>query len=85
MKNMDPRKVLALTAISGILAGASSCGDKKADAKDPSSTNEPAPEMKNCCRGKNQCKNQSGCQTETNPAGAGQNACAGKGTSCPKG
>jgi hypothetical protein len=80
-------RVLATTAVSGIMAALGGCGgaaDAGVPAKAPS-TDVPAVGERDCCRGRNACKNKSGCKTETNAACAGQNDCKGKGTSCPKG
>ena len=84
-------KVLATTAVSGMLAALSGCGG--AAAKGPGESMAPAtpatdvPSLgeKNCCKGRNACKGKSGCKTQTNAACAGQNDCKGKGTSCPRG
>jgi hypothetical protein len=82
---MNLGKALAISAVTGMLAGATAgCGDNKPEAKAPD-TNVSAPGEKNCCKGKNECANKSGCKTETNASCAGQNSCKHKGTSCPKG
>jgi hypothetical protein len=84
-------KVLATTAVSGMLAALSGCGGGAtpgaSEAMPPTTpaTNVPAIGEKNCCKGKNACKGKSGCKTQTNAACAGQNDCKGKGTSCPTG
>ncbi len=82
---MNLGKALAMTAVTGMIAGLAACGgEQKADPNTPS-TNTAAPtEDKNCCKGKNECKGKSGCKAEKS-ACAGQNACKGQGTSCPKG
>jgi hypothetical protein len=84
-------KVLATTAVSGMLAALSGCGAGAASGGGESitpatpATDVPSIGDKNCCKGKNACKGKSGCKTQTNAACAGQNDCKGKGTSCPKG
>jgi hypothetical protein len=84
---MNLGKTLAMTAVTGMIAGLAACGGN-ADAKpptDPSSSAAPAsPTDKNCCKGKNECKGKSGCKAGDNTSCAGQNSCKGKGTSCPK-
>jgi hypothetical protein len=78
-------KALAMTAVTGMIAGLAACGgEQKADPNTPS-TNTATPTDKNCCKGKNECAKKSGCKTETNASCAGQNDCKHKGTSCPKG
>jgi hypothetical protein len=82
---MNPGKALAMTAVTGILAGLAACGgEPKADPNTPASTSAAPPTDKNCCKGRNECKGKSGCKTENN-ACAGLNDCKGRGTSCPKG
>jgi hypothetical protein len=82
---MNLGKALAMTAVTGMIAGLAACGgEQKVDPKAPS-TDVAAPTDKNCCKGKNECKGKSGCKTETNASCAGSNECKGKGTSCPKG
>ncbi len=80
-------KVLATTAVSGMLAALSGCagGAQAAPPTKAPSTDVPAIGEKNCCKGRNACKGKSGCKGETNAACAGQNDCKGKGTSCPRG
>ena len=84
-------KVLATTAVSGMLAALTGCGGgAAAGASEPTTPSAPATDVpaigeKNCCKGKNACKGKSGCKTQTNAACAGQNDCKGKGTSCPRG
>ena len=87
-------KVLATTAVSGMLAALSGCGGAAAKGSGenmaPATPASPATDMpsvgeKNCCKGKNACKGKSGCKSQTNAACAGQNDCKGKGTSCPRG
>jgi hypothetical protein len=84
-------KVLATTAVSGMLAALSGCGaGAPAGGPKPLSPETPATDVpslgeKNCCKGRNACKGKSGCKTQTNAACAGQNDCKGKGTSCPRG
>jgi hypothetical protein len=83
MDRGDLGRVLAMTAMSGILAA---CAGNRIDAKDPSTNAVPtAPGEKNCCQGKNECRSQSGCRTPTNASCAGQNSCKHQGTSCAKG
>jgi hypothetical protein len=82
---MNLGKALAMTAVSGMLAGLAACGgEQKADPNAPISTSAAPPTDKNCCKGKNDCKGKSGCKTENN-ACAGLNECKGRGTSCPQG
>ncbi|MBX3204611.1 MAG: hypothetical protein KF764_06050 [Labilithrix sp.] len=84
---MNLGKALAMTAVSGMLAGLAACGgEQKPEAQTPAtpSTDVAPPEDKNCCKGKNECKGKSGCKTETNASCAGSNECKGNGTSCPK-
>lgn len=88
---MNLGKSLAMTAVTGMLAGAlAACGGNTPEAKDPSATDPstnaapPATEEKSCCSGKNECKGKSGCKAGDNASCAGQNECKGKGTSCPK-
>jgi len=81
-------KVLATTAVSGMLAALSGCGggaEAAPPAKAPSTDVPSIGGEKNCCKGRNACKGKSGCKGETNAACAGQNDCKGKGTSCPRG
>ena len=80
---MNLGKALAMTAVTGMMAGAACGAEPKADPNAPS-TNAAPPAEKNCCRGKNECKGRSGCKTETNPSCAGLNDCRAKGTSCAK-
>ena len=77
-------KVLATSAVTGMLAALAGCGggDNNLPPKAPS-TDVPTVGEKNCCKGRNACKGQSGCKTGVNAACAGQNDCKGKGTSCP--
>lgn len=80
---MDLGRVLAMTAMSGILAA---CAGARAPATDPSTNAVPASAgEKNCCQGKNECRGQSGCRTASNPSCAGLNSCKHQGTSCAKG
>lgn len=82
---MNLGKALAMTAVTGMIAGLAACGgENQAEPKTPS-TNTAAPTDKNCCKGKNECKGKSGCKTEQNASCAGANTCKGTGTSCPKG
>ena len=84
---MNLGKTLAMTAVTGMLAGAlAACGGHQAEAKDPSTTDAvpAAPTEKDCCTAKNECKGKSGCKAGDNASCAGQNECKGKGTSCPK-
>ena len=83
---MNLGKALAMTAVTGMIAGLAACGgEQKAEPVAPTTDAVPAPtEDKNCCKGKNECKGKSGCKTETNASCGGQNECKGKGTSCPK-
>ncbi len=81
---MNLGKALAMTAVTGMLAGLTGCGgEQKADPNTPTTSAAP-PTDKNCCKGNNDCKGKSGCKTE-NTACAGLNDCKGKGTSCPQG
>jgi hypothetical protein len=81
---MNLGKALAMTAVTGMIAGLAACGgEQKADPNTPA-TSAGAPTDKNCCKGKNECKGKSGCKTETNASCAGSNECKAKGTSCPK-
>jgi hypothetical protein len=81
---MNLGKALAMTAVTGMIAGLAACGgEPKADPKSPT-TDVAAPTDKNCCKGKNECKGKRGCKTEQNASCGGQNECKGKGTSCPK-
>ena len=84
---MNIGKALAITAVTGILAGCGASAPQMPDAnmpKTPSAGDVTAPAAKDCCKGKNACKGQSGCKTETNATCAGHNDCKGKGTLCPK-
>jgi hypothetical protein len=84
---MNLGKALAMTAVTGMLAGLAACGgEQKPDPNVPSAApTETAPAQdKNCCKGKNECKGKSGCKTEQNATCAGQNDCKGKGTACAK-
>ena len=77
-------KILAASAVSGMLVGVmTGCGGSEAaPAKSPTADNAQAP--KDCCKGKNTCKGTSGCKAGQNASCAGQNSCKGQGTSCPK-
>jgi|GEM_PF-3815395 len=81
---MNLGKAMAMTAVTGMLAALTGCGDSAAAPKVPS-TDVASPTAKDCCKGKNECKGKSGCKTETNASCAGHNECKGKGTACPKG
>jgi hypothetical protein len=83
---MNIGKTLALTAVTGMLAGVmGGCGgDQKADPKTPTTESAPTGD-KNCCKGKNECKGKSGCKAGENASCAGKNECKGKGTSCKPG
>ena len=83
---MNIGKALAVTAMSGILAGVlAACGGAPDVApKVPSTTDLAPPAAKDCCTGKNECKGKSGCKAGANATCAGQNSCKGQGTSCPK-
>ena len=53
---MNLGKALAMTAVTGMIAGLAACGgEQKADPNTPSTSAAP-PTDKNCCKGKNDCK-----------------------------
>jgi hypothetical protein len=82
---MNIGKALAVTAVSGILAGVlAGCGGAPDAAPKVPSTDMAPPAAKDCCKGKNECKGKSGCKAGANASCAGQNSCKGQGTSCPK-
>jgi hypothetical protein len=74
-------KVLAFTAVGGLVAGLAGCGPEK-PASNPGSgegaTSAPAAGAKECCKGKNTCKGKGGCKTDANTC-QGKNDCKGKG------
>ena len=75
-------KVLAFTAVSGMVAGLAACGSGNAaggePAKDPAAAGTATAGAKDCCKGKNECKGKGNCKTDAN-ACAGKNECKGKG------
>ena len=82
---MNIGKALAVTAVTGMLAGlAIGCNDSNAAPAKSPSADPAAPAAKDCCKGKNTCKGTSGCKAGDNASCAGKNECKGKGTSCPK-
>ncbi len=82
-------KVMAFTAVSGLVAGLAACGGGQTDANTaPTDGAKPGPEgagtetaaaAKECCKGKNVCKGKGGCNVEGANTCAGKNECKGKG------
>ena len=88
---MNIGKTLAVSAVTGMLAGVVGCGGEKApaaaDPKVPTTTDVAPPENKDCCKGKNECKGKGGCAVEGKNECAGQNGCKGQGgcnAHCPQ-
>jgi hypothetical protein len=87
---MDMVKTVALTAVSGLVAGLAGCGGSSEAAKAPEGDSSAAPAgseaapaaaeagAKHCCKGQNECKGKGNCKTDKN-ACKGQNECKGKG------
>jgi hypothetical protein len=79
-------KTLALTAVTGMVAGLTGCGSTPAPT-DPTSaapSADPAAAMpaagaKDCCKGKNECKGKGNCKVEGANDCKGKNECKGKG------
>ena len=76
-------KVLAFTAIGGMMAGLVACGGSEKPADDATKVegankDAAATGAKACCKGQNECKGHGGCKTDAN-ACKGQNECKGKG------
>ncbi|WP_441286690.1 hypothetical protein ACSRUE_30730 [Sorangium sp. KYC3313] len=83
---IDMGKTLALTAVSGMVAGLAGCASSPPPAPEtgaaPAADAPPAAAPENaakaCCAGKNECKGKGGCKSDSH-ACAGQNECKGKG------
>jgi hypothetical protein len=78
-------KTLAITAVSGMVAGLAGCAsspppdaETPAAPAEPAAAEAPAAGAKNCCKGMNECKGKGGCKTDANGC-AGMNECKGKG------
>jgi hypothetical protein len=73
-------KVLAFSAVSGMVAALAGCGGSEPAAGTPTSgvAAQPASPAKHACKGQNACKGQGGCKTDKN-ACKGQNGCKGQG------
>ncbi|MDC0681654.1 hypothetical protein [Sorangium atrum] len=84
---IDMGKTLALTAVSGMVAGLAGCASSPppapetggaAPAAEPAATEAPAAAAKECCAGKNECKGKGGCKGAGHEC-SGKNECKGKG------
>ena len=77
-------KVLAFTAVGGLVAGLAACGggEKKADDAtkvEGANKDATAAGAKACCKGQNECKGKGNCKVEGAQTCKGQNECKGKG------
>ncbi|HTN90439.1 MAG TPA: hypothetical protein VL242_42485 [Sorangium sp.] len=83
---MDMGKTLALTAVSGMVAGLAGCAsspppdpETAAPAGEPAAAEAPAEaSAKECCAGKNECKGKGGCKGNGHDC-SGKNECKGQG------
>ena len=81
-------KVLAFTAVGGLVAGLAACGGGQTEATDASKVegankDATAAADKCSCKGKNECKGKGGCAVEGSHGCGGKNECKGKGGCVP--
>ena len=77
-------KVLAFTAVGGLVAGLAACGggEKKADDAtkvEGANKDATAAGAKACCKGQNECKGKGNCKVEGKQDCKGKNECKGNG------